>query len=59
MWRSMGGVQTNKTKESVVEFAKELKFLAGEKPLTDKELADAKANRHRSKTKTSCSLRAG
>jgi zinc protease len=47
MWRSMGGVQTNKTKESLVEFAKELKFLAGEKPLTDKELADAKANRIR------------
>ena len=47
MWRASGGVQTNKTKESVVEFEKELKFIAGEKPITDKELADAKHNRVR------------
>jgi zinc protease len=47
MWQSSGGVQTNKTKESVVEFVKELKFMAGEKPITEKELLNAKANRIR------------
>jgi zinc protease len=47
MWQSSGGVQTNKTKESVTEFVKELKFLAGEKPITEKELLNAKANRIR------------
>lgn len=47
MWQSSGGVQTNKTKESVVEFVKELKFFAGEKPITEKELLNAKANRIR------------
>ncbi len=47
MWRASGGVQTNKTKESVVEFDKELKFIAGDKPITDKELADAKHTRVR------------
>jgi zinc protease len=47
IWRSTGGVQPNKTKESVVEFVKELKFLAGEKPISDKELENAKANRVR------------
>jgi zinc protease len=47
MWQSTGGVQTNKTKESVTEFARELKFLAGEKPITEKELLNAKANRIR------------
>ncbi len=47
MWRASGGVQTNKTKESVVEFQKELKFIAGDKPISDKELADAKHNRVR------------
>jgi zinc protease len=46
-WVSNGGVQTNKTKESVVEFVKELKYFAGEKPITEKELANAKANRIR------------
>jgi zinc protease len=47
MWQSSGGVQTNKTKESVVEFVKELNFFAGEKPITEKELLNAKANRIR------------
>jgi zinc protease len=47
MWQSSGGVQTNKTKESIVEFVKELKFLAGEKPISEKELLNAKANRIR------------
>ncbi|HEX8921531.1 MAG TPA: pitrilysin family protein, partial [Pyrinomonadaceae bacterium] len=46
-WQASGGVQTNKTKESVVEFMKELKFLAGEKPISEKELLNAKANRIR------------
>jgi zinc protease len=47
MWRASGGVQTNKTKESLVEFAKELKFIAGEKPVSEKELTDAKHERVR------------
>jgi zinc protease len=46
-WIALGGVQTDKTKESLVEFISELKFLSGEKPITEKELADAKANRVR------------
>ena len=40
-------MQTNKTKESVVEFEKELKFIAGEEPITEKELTDAKHKRVR------------
>jgi len=47
MWRAAGGVQTNKTKESVVEFEKELKYIAGEKPVSEKELTDAKNMRVR------------
>ena len=43
-WFAAGGVQTNKTKESVVEFDKELKGLAGARPITAKELDDAKLN---------------
>ncbi len=43
-WFAAGGVQTNKTKESVVEFDKELKGLAGTRPITTKELDDAKLN---------------
>ena len=46
-WRASGGVQTNKTKEALVEFQKELKFIAGEKPITEKELAGARQNRVR------------
>jgi zinc protease len=46
-WRAAGGVQTNKTKESLVEFDKELKFIAGEKPVSEKELTDAKHERVR------------
>lgn len=41
-WIANGGVQTDKTKESVVEFMKELKGIAGEKPITDKEFTTAK-----------------
>jgi len=46
-WTASGGVQTNKTEESVAEFVKELKALSGEKPITEKELTDARANRIR------------
>jgi zinc protease len=46
-WQAGGGVQTDKTKESVVEFVKELKLFAGERPISEKELADAKHNRVR------------
>lgn len=48
LWRSGGTVQTDKTRESLVEFNKELLFLSGEKPVTEEELAGAKANRIRS-----------
>jgi zinc protease len=41
-------VQTNKTKESTVEFMKELKFIAGEKPITEKEFSTARLARTRS-----------
>lgn len=46
-WIASGGVQSNRTAESVVEFEKELKFIAGEKPVSENELADAKGNRVR------------
>jgi zinc protease len=46
-WVAQGGVQTDKTKESVVEFQKELSGIAGAKPITDKELSDAKVRRIR------------
>jgi zinc protease len=47
VWIASGGVQTDKTVESVVEFEKELKAIAGAKPVSEKELADAKNNRVR------------
>jgi zinc protease len=46
-WIASGGVQTDKTKESVTEFVRELKFLAGEKPITEKELTSARLGRVR------------
>ncbi|GJG85778.1 peptidase M16 [Gemmatimonadetes bacterium T265] len=46
-WVARGGVQTDKTKESVVEFVQEEKNLAGARPITPQELADAKAARVR------------
>jgi zinc protease len=46
-WIASGGVQTDKTKESAVEFMKELRFLAGEKPITEKEFASAKLTKVR------------
>jgi zinc protease len=41
-WIASGGVQTDKTKESVVEFQKELRFLAGQKPISSQEFASAR-----------------
>jgi zinc protease len=41
-WIASGGVQTNKTKESAVEFVSELKNLAGAKPISDAEFTSAR-----------------
>ncbi len=46
-WTASGGVQTDKTAPSVVEFQKELKDLAGNRPITAEELAHAKTRRVR------------
>jgi zinc protease len=46
-WSASGGVQTDKTAPSVVEFNKELKDLAGGRPITAEELAHAKTRRVR------------
>ena len=42
-WVALGGVQTNKTKESVAEFDKELKAIGGGKPITPEEFDFQKA----------------
>jgi zinc protease len=47
IWSGSGGVQTDKTKESLVEFDRELKDLAGPRPISEKEFADAKSTRTR------------
>jgi zinc protease len=47
VWVAGGGVQTDKTKESLVEFQKEVKYIAGAKPVTEGELSNAKSNRVR------------
>jgi zinc protease len=47
MWMATGGVQSDKTKESLIEFQRELHFIAGEKPITDNELATAQRSRIR------------
>jgi zinc protease len=47
LWLAQGGVQTNKTKESAIEFQKELRFIAGQKPVSEAELATAKNSRVR------------
>ena len=47
VWDAYAGVQTDKTKESVLEFVKEFKQLSGEQPITADELAAARANRIR------------
>ncbi len=46
IWYSAGGVQTNKTREAVVEFDKELKGMTG-RPLSEKEFADTKSRKVR------------
>jgi zinc protease len=46
VWYSAGGVQTNKTKESVVEFDKELKGMTA-RPLTEAEFTDTKSRKVR------------
>jgi zinc protease len=46
-WIASGGVQTNKTKESAVEFMKEMKGIAGEKPITEAEFNTARLARVR------------
>lgn len=47
LWVASGGVQTNKTKESVAEFMKELRYIAGEKPISEAEFANAKQSKIR------------
>ena len=47
LWYASGGVQTNKTKESVTEFVNELKSLAGSKPISETELTTARLGRIR------------
>ena len=41
---SISAVQTDKTKESMVELVKEYKGIAGEKPITEEELKDEQEN---------------
>ncbi|HET7712263.1 MAG TPA: pitrilysin family protein [Thermoanaerobaculia bacterium] len=47
LWSASGGVQTNKTKESLIEFINELNALAGQRPITAAELETAKLVRVR------------
>ena len=47
LWSAGGGVQTDKTKESVVEFDREMKALAGAKPISEEEFATARERRLR------------
>jgi zinc protease len=46
-WLAAGGVQTDKTKESLVEFRKELADLAGARPVTSEELEMARTRKLR------------
>jgi zinc protease len=46
-WVASGGVQTNKTKESVVEFMNELKNISGAKPISETELSTARLTKIR------------
>ncbi len=43
-WASTAGVKTDVTKESLVEFQKELRGITGERPVTADEMAQAKSN---------------
>ena len=47
IWYGGGGVQTDKTAESVVEFAKELQDLAGARPIGAQELESSRLRRLR------------
>ena len=47
LWSASGGVQTNKTKEALVEFDRELKAMAGAKPISEAEFASARERRMR------------
>jgi len=47
LWFAGGGVQTDKTKESVVEFVKELDAIAGPRPITEEEFETAKLRKGR------------
>jgi len=47
VWWAQGGVQTNKTKESIAEFLNELTSLSGQKPISEVELTSAKTTRVR------------
>lgn len=47
IWFCNGSVQSDKTKESVVELVQELKDLAGERPISVEELTRAKTTRTR------------
>jgi zinc protease len=49
-WIAAGGVQTDKTKESVVEFDKEIKALGGSKPISQQEFTNAKLAKSRGYT---------
>jgi zinc protease len=46
-WWAAGSVQTDKTRESIVEFERELHGLTGERPITEEELTEAKEMRIR------------
>ncbi len=47
LWSASGGVQTNKTKEALVEFDREMKAMAGAKPISEAEFASARERRLR------------
>jgi zinc protease len=47
VWFAAGDVQANKTKESVAEFDKELRALAGDKPISTEEFTTAKLTKAR------------
>jgi zinc protease len=47
LWYAQGGVQTDKTKESLAEFDKELKDLAGARPITAEEFESSRVRRVR------------
>jgi zinc protease len=47
VWYASGPVQTDKTSEAVAEFDKEMKALAGAKPISEEEFASAKQTKVR------------